>query len=102
MIRHNPYGLGHHYITSNDQRIPVLPELGKTLELRVHATDDHARISVEWDDGAEKSILELQKRTAPKDILTISSDGTTHLSKLVCANSGAFSREAASVSLPFG
>lgn len=83
MIRHNPYGSGHPYITSNDQRVPVLPELGKSLELRVHATGNPARISVEWDSGDEKSILELRKGTAPKDKLTISSDGTTHLSNLM-------------------
>lgn len=71
--------------------------------MRVHATDDHARISVEWDDGAEKSILELQKRTAPKDKVTVASDGTTHLSNLMsddkdakgswCVRTPALSRE---------
>ena len=83
MIRHNPFGSGHPYINSNDQRIPVLPEVGKTLELRVYATDDIAKISVEWDDGIEKSILALRRRNAPKEKMTVASDGTTHLSNLM-------------------
>lgn len=82
MIRHNPFGSGHPYVTSNDQRIPVLPQLGENLELRVHSSDCVRTISVEWDDGIQKTILELSRRRIPKLTETIASDAGTHLSNM--------------------
>jgi len=83
VIRHNPFGSGHPYIASNDQRIPVLPKVGETLELRVHSTDNVLAISVEWDDGTKLTVLKLSRRSAAKQKETsASSDSTTHLSNM--------------------
>lgn len=82
MIRHNPFGSGHPYIASNDQRIPVLPKVGETLELRVHSTDDVQSITVEWDDGATKTTRELRRRLSAMEHEPNMPEGETHLSSL--------------------
>ncbi|ETK34076.1 glycoside hydrolase family 31 protein [Microbispora sp. ATCC PTA-5024] len=59
MIRHRPYGSGHAYATTNDQRVPVLPLAGAPVELRVRASERVSGVVAEWDDGTDVVVLPL-------------------------------------------
>ncbi|MER5626480.1 TIM-barrel domain-containing protein [Streptosporangium sp. NPDC002544] len=48
MIRHRPYGSGHPYATTEDQRVPALPLDGETVELRVRASAKVTAVVCEW------------------------------------------------------
>jgi alpha-glucosidase (family GH31 glycosyl hydrolase) len=48
MIRHRPFGSGHPYADTGDQRVPARPEHDQTSELRVRASDTVVAIEVEW------------------------------------------------------
>ena len=37
LVSHRPYGIEHPYAVSPDQRVPVLPERGRTTTLGVEA-----------------------------------------------------------------
>ncbi|GAA0914448.1 TIM-barrel domain-containing protein [Nonomuraea longicatena] len=54
MIRHRPYGSGHPYAVTEDQRIPAEPLAGQPVELRVRASARVVSVVCEWhvDDAA--------------------------------------------------
>ncbi|MFI6322902.1 TIM-barrel domain-containing protein [Nonomuraea sp. NPDC050556] len=60
MITHRPYGSGHPYAESEDQRVPVTPLDGEPVELRVRASAKVTAVVCEWKvDDAEPLDLAL-------------------------------------------
>ncbi|GII91115.1 glycoside hydrolase family 31 protein [Sinosporangium siamense] len=64
MIRHRPYGSGHAYLDTPDQRVPVIPEAGHAVELRVLASAKVSAVVAEWDDGTSSRHLPLRRAVA--------------------------------------
>ena len=48
MISHRPFGSGHPYSPTGDQRVPARPIDGELCELRVRAAEDVRDVVVEW------------------------------------------------------
>ncbi|MFI7702389.1 TIM-barrel domain-containing protein [Nonomuraea sp. NPDC049480] len=62
MIRHQPFGSGHPYAESEDQRVPARPLDGETVELRARASASVAAVVCEWVvDGGTPLELRLTK-----------------------------------------
>ncbi|GAA3582105.1 hypothetical protein GCM10022419_074640 [Nonomuraea rosea] len=65
MIRHRPYGSGHPYATTEDQRVPAVPVDGEAVELRVRASANVVAVACEWTaDDAAPLELPLTRREA--------------------------------------
>lgn len=62
MIRHRPQGSGHPYATSLDQRVPVRPLVGESVELRVAAARSVSAVLCEFDDGSGVQCFPLAPR----------------------------------------
>ncbi len=64
MIRHHPFGSGHPYAVTADQRLPTYPLAGDDAELRVLAAPAVERVTAQWesDDGGSLEIP-LQRAT---------------------------------------
>ncbi|MBO3749305.1 hypothetical protein J5X84_24770 [Streptosporangiaceae bacterium NEAU-GS5] len=61
MIRHRPFGSGHPYATSEDQRVPARPLDGEAVELRVRASPNVVSVVCEWTSGGETVRLPLTR-----------------------------------------
>ncbi|GLW06449.1 hypothetical protein Misp01_15790 [Microtetraspora sp. NBRC 13810] len=62
MIRHRPFGSGHPYAATEDQRVPALPLDGEPVELRVRAAAGAASVVCEWAaDGGAPVVLPLTR-----------------------------------------
>ena len=60
MIRHRPLGSGHPYSVDTDQRHPVDPVAGETLNLGVRSSAGVARVDLELvRDGGAPAVLPL-------------------------------------------
>jgi 1,3-alpha-isomaltosidase len=59
MIRHRPYGSGHPYALTGDQRVPTEPLAGELVELRVRPSSGVRRVECEWVCGDEQRNLTL-------------------------------------------
>ncbi|WP_214110157.1 glycoside hydrolase family 31 protein [Acrocarpospora catenulata] len=57
MIRHRPFGSGHPYATTEDQRVPALPLDGESVELRVRASTAVESVVCEWVEDDDPPIL---------------------------------------------
>ncbi|TKK85384.1 glycoside hydrolase family 31 [Herbidospora galbida] len=62
MIRHRPYGSGHPYAETEDQRVPALPLDGQPVELRVRSSA--AEVVCEWN-GADLPMTPLYTGEGP-------------------------------------
>ncbi|MEU4228950.1 TIM-barrel domain-containing protein [Nonomuraea sp. NPDC026600] len=68
MIRHRPYGAGHPYATTEDQRVPAWPMDGEVVELRVRASAKVVSVVCEWAaDGTAPVELPLTRSGAAPD-----------------------------------
>lgn len=56
MITHRPYGSGHPYAESEDQRVPVTPLDGQAVELRVRASPKVTAVVCEWKADGDQPI----------------------------------------------
>ncbi|MFE0156317.1 TIM-barrel domain-containing protein [Nonomuraea sp. NPDC059007] len=62
MIRHRPFGSGHPYALTEDQRVPAAPLAGEVVELRVRASAKVSAIECEWhEEGAPAISLALTR-----------------------------------------
>lgn len=52
MIRHRPSGRGHPYESDNEQRVPVLPVSGRSLQIRATSDPGVVTAIVEFDEAA--------------------------------------------------
>ncbi|WP_394216811.1 TIM-barrel domain-containing protein [Brachybacterium vulturis] len=80
---HRPSGIGHPYAASADQRVPVHPAIGTSVTLGVVLEDapETARVTCEWDDGAETVVLEATPGSAsPADAAALAG-GDGHLAE---------------------
>jgi alpha-glucosidase (family GH31 glycosyl hydrolase) len=80
VIRHRPFGSGHPYDATGDQRVPSRPEHGQACELRVRARDDVVKVAIEWQEGVterSKARSVFLPMEAPRDPLdgTVTSGG---------------------------
>jgi alpha-glucosidase (family GH31 glycosyl hydrolase) len=94
MIRHRPAGRGHPYLVEPDQRLPIQPIVGETLELRASTNDRVRRVHVEFSDGTRR---DAQPRgfAIPEDVAVYSrpaprSEAPSHLA---AASGGKRSRQ---------
>lgn len=62
MIRHTPAGRGHPYLVEPDQRVPLRPLAGETVELRATAPEAVAAMQVELAIGPELQLLDAIRR----------------------------------------
>lgn len=51
LVQHRPHGIEHPYATSADQRVPVLPEAGRSVRLGVVARADVTAVHCQWQAG---------------------------------------------------
>ncbi|MGW0485117.1 glycoside hydrolase family 31 protein [Nonomuraea sp. NPDC003214] len=66
MIRHRPFGSGHPYAVTEDQRVPARPLAGEAVELRVRASPAVASVVCEWvTDGGAPLELALAPQGGP-------------------------------------
>lgn len=79
MIRHRPFGSGHPYAVTEDQRVPARPLDGEAVELRVRAAPRAGAVVCEWvTDGGPPLELPLS-RTGPAAGDGAASAGGGHL-----------------------
>ena len=64
MIRHRPYGSGHPYATTEDQRVPAWPMDGEAVELRVRASAKVVSVVCEWATDGASADLPLTRSSA--------------------------------------
>jgi alpha-glucosidase (family GH31 glycosyl hydrolase) len=84
MIRHRPFGSGHAYNETNDQRVPVLPLEGQSIELRAIASWSVSSVVTEWDDGEGLQVLTMAPMIGPgSKSLAGTGDEETHLSQML-------------------
>lgn len=88
MIRHHPFGSGHPYQITEDQRVPPRPLAGEPFELRVLAARRVTHLSCEWDDGATALTVPLRPRQRTLGPDPTQPDDGTHLAA-AAAGSGA-------------
>ena len=62
MIRHRPAGRGHPYLVEPDQRLPLRPSAGETLELRATTGTDAPGVQVELERHGERRLVDAQPR----------------------------------------
>jgi alpha-glucosidase (family GH31 glycosyl hydrolase) len=67
MIRHRPAGRGHPYLVEPDQRVPIQPIVGETLELRASTDERVGRVHVEFGDGSVRE-AELRGPATPEEV----------------------------------
>ncbi|GAA4532775.1 TIM-barrel domain-containing protein [Nonomuraea ferruginea] len=66
MIRHRPFGSGHPYAETEDQRVPARPLDGEPVELRVRAAPGVTSVVCEWvTDGGPPVELPLTRAGSP-------------------------------------
>jgi alpha-glucosidase (family GH31 glycosyl hydrolase) len=64
VIRHRPGGRGHAYLPSLDQRLPVIPKEGDSVEIRAAASPHGEAPVVELGDGSTVVMARLDVRAA--------------------------------------
>jgi 1,3-alpha-isomaltosidase len=62
VIRHHPAGRGHVYLVEPDQRVPVQPLAGETVELRATTAADVESVRVELEVNGSVSTVEASAR----------------------------------------
>jgi 1,3-alpha-isomaltosidase len=62
VIRHRPAGRGHPYLVEPDQRVPVRPAAGGTLELRATTRAAARAVQAELEVDGERLTVEAEKR----------------------------------------
>ncbi|WP_197094021.1 hypothetical protein [Nonomuraea sp. SBT364] len=68
MIRHRPFGSGHPYAVTEDQRVPARPLDGEAVELRVRASPSVTSVVCEWvADGEAPLELALTRQGGAAD-----------------------------------
>src|SRR5437868_7424190 len=68
MISHRPFGSGHPYATTEDQRVPARPADGEAMELRVKASAKVCEVVCEWvTDGGEPLLIPLTRAGSPAE-----------------------------------
>jgi hypothetical protein len=89
MIRHRPFGSGHAYADSDDQRVPARPADGQQVELRVAAARSVTSIRCEWQADESTTWLDLSPVKVSSE--HGSGDGTAegHLAQAAAGRSGA-------------
>jgi 1,3-alpha-isomaltosidase len=78
MIRHRPFGSGHPYAATGDQRVPSRPVDGDTCELRVRAKDEVREVIVEWSEqqpGDVEWSCRILRMTPPTTVWDQGTDG---------------------------
>ncbi|MGP3915710.1 glycoside hydrolase family 31 protein [Nonomuraea sp. 10N515B] len=80
-MRHRPFGSGHPYATTEDQRVPARPLDGEAVELRVRASARVEAVVCEWvvDGDAPLELSLLPRHAEPEagqDVSTQAAPGT--------------------------
>jgi alpha-glucosidase (family GH31 glycosyl hydrolase) len=84
MIRHRPFGSGHAYAETSDQRVPVNPLDGQVVELRAYSSSSVSSFVAEWDDGEGLQVLIMVPMIDPEPISLSGAGGQiTHLSQIL-------------------
>lgn len=69
MIRHRPFGSGHPYALTGDQRVPPRPLDGQVCELRVRASQSVSYLQLEWSQQEASDAAwhtDVHRMTAPE------------------------------------
>lgn len=86
MISHRPYGSGHPYATSPDQRVPSIPEAGESVRLGVSAPSTVSGIRCEWHDtshqGGATTTLALTPVALDPQHALVAAGGEGHLDEV--------------------
>jgi alpha-glucosidase (family GH31 glycosyl hydrolase) len=92
MIRHRPAGRGHPYLVESEQRLPIQPIVGETLELRATTDDGARRVFAEFSDGSGRE-AELRGPATAEEVSDYSrpaprSEAPSHLAAAARGNRG--------------
>lgn len=87
MIKHQPFGSGHAYLVSDEQRVPPRPEAGEPIELRVTTASSDGTPICEWESGGSLRRLTMRsiEDVSPSAIV---SESMTHLAAAAAGLSG--------------
>ena len=91
LVTHRPYGIEHPYAVSPDQRVPVLPHVGRSTTLGVQAAPEVTSVVCEWRaarDGAAVTRLALEPVTASAADAAALAGGEGHLAEAQAASIG--------------
>jgi alpha-glucosidase (family GH31 glycosyl hydrolase) len=91
LVTHRPYGIEHPYAVSPDQRVPVLPHLGRSTTLGVQAAPEVTAVVCEWrvrDGSGEVVSLALEPVTASVADAAALAGGEGHLAEAQAASIG--------------
>jgi alpha-glucosidase (family GH31 glycosyl hydrolase) len=103
MIRHRPFGSGHPYGTTPDQRVPAVPEAGQAVTLGVTGTRSVTAVHCEWvaesAAGRTVSTLDLSAVRADQSAALDAVGGEGHLAEAQ-ARAGSSAGTAWAVTIP--
>ncbi|MFC7595941.1 TIM-barrel domain-containing protein [Terrabacter sp. GCM10028922] len=91
LVTHRPYGIEHPYAVSPDQRVPVLPHVGRSTTLGIQAAPEVTAVVCEWrgrDGGAAVQSLSLEPVTASVADAAALAGGEGHLAEAQAASIG--------------
>ena len=95
LITHRPHGIEHPYAVSPDQRVPVLPQVGRTTTLGVQCAPEVTSVVCEWrargvagEVDGDVVRLELEPVTASAADAAALAGGEGHLAEAQAASIG--------------
>ena len=88
MIKHQPFGSGHAYLVSDDQRVPPRPEAGGPIELRVTTASSDGAPICEWESGGSVRRLTMRPVEDVSPSALLGSESMTHLAAAAAGLSG--------------
>src|SRR5215218_2372644 len=91
LVTHRPYGIEHPYAVSPDQRVPVVPHVGRSTTLGVQAAPEVTAVACEWrdrDGSGEVQSLSLEPVTARVADAAALAGGEGHLAEAQAASIG--------------
>jgi 1,3-alpha-isomaltosidase len=88
VIRHQPFGSGHAYLLSDEQRVPPRPEAGERIELRVTTAGSDAAPICEWESGGVVRQLPMLPVVDASPSGVTASEPLTHLAAAAAGLSG--------------
>lgn len=89
MIRHRPFGSGHPYLETDDQRVPTRPSADEPIELRTVCTASDLDVVCEWVVDGSRAVNFPMRPVSEEDPRTSGGGGgVTHLSAAANAVKG--------------
>jgi 1,3-alpha-isomaltosidase len=92
VIKHQPFGSGHAYLISDDQRVPPRPAVGEPIELRVTTARSDGAPICEWESGGSVRQLPMAPVVDASPSAVPTTEPLTHLAAAAAGLSGRLRR----------